>query len=73
MTTRPEQFMSKNIERRLNKLEAIRDFVEEVTLAELVLASYKIGEGFEMDPDFERRSENSTLCKLIAESTYERS
>jgi hypothetical protein len=65
--------MSKNIERRLNKLEAIRDFVEEVTLAELILASFKIGQGFEKDPDFDRRLENSRLCKLIAESTYKRS
>ena len=56
--------------RRLERIEATRGAVDDVTLEEVVLWSYQLNEMFNAGSqrrfnDFARRCKNSRLCALI--------
>jgi hypothetical protein len=57
-----------NLDRRLVKLESIRDTEDEVTLEQLVNYSYRCSE--HPDPEFEARCARSELCRLFISSLH---
>jgi hypothetical protein len=63
--------------RRVERIEAARGAEDDVTLEEIVLWSYRLGEIFDADTqrrydDFQRRCKNSRLCALILEAASSR-